>query len=143
MQERTVARVASRWPSVSHLDEHRKCRPCTAEAQDTCWSRRSSLFTFRAVFLSPRSPMRVWPPLKRPHLISGAEEPQEGGKTLSLMSFSSFLLAIQGGRGGSDSSILETQEGPCLDPYIAWQGHEVMGGRHCGGNFPCVWVYLF
>lgn len=86
--------IISRWPSLPCLDEYRKRQPCTAEAEDTCLSQRSSLSSFSTVFLSLRSLMgsnHYWKAL----LISGVEEEQEeGGKTLLLMSFYYFLLAF-------------------------------------------------
>lgn len=50
---------------------------------------------------------------------------RNGRKTLSLTSFLLFSFVFLGffhqhpGNGGR----------PCLDPYIAWPGHKVMGGR--------------
>lgn len=126
-------RVVSRWPSLPCLDEYRKCQPCTAEAEDTCLSQRSSLSSFSTVCLSLGSLMRSRHYRKAPQ--------EEGGKMLSLMIFNYFLFAFLG--FFSFSSILETEEEPCLDPHIAWQGHGVVGGRdfRLRREFPCVRVH--
>lgn len=81
-------RVVSRWPSLPRLDEYRKCQPCTAEAEDTCSSQRSSLSSFSTVCFSLGSLMRSRHYWKAPQ--------EEGGKTLSLMSFNYFLFAFLG-----------------------------------------------
>lgn len=114
--------------SLPCLDEYRKCQPCTAQAEDTCLGQRSSLSPFSTVFLKSGVSDEVPPPPKGPsHFRAGWGNERKEGRRCQWWVFTIFFSPFWG--FFFPTSILLTEEGPCLDPYIAWRGHKVVGGR--------------
>lgn len=113
----------SRWPPLPCIDEYRKCQSCPVEAADTCLSQRATPpWSFQCCLKSEVAD-EVPPNWKALTGVRGGEG--TGGRredAVTVMSSNYFLFFFF-----CLSAVSSPR--PCLDPYIAWKGHKVKGGR--------------